>query len=236
VYCNSVEGKNERQAYVGGSIGESVSTLEANALTLNSSFVSLCSPGYYQFNDAGVRTLYSPAMFACKQVGMVSALGLNNPTTWKTMNVLGWENDYTDSEQDTLIKAGVLVGARKRNGVFITVRSLTTYQGASLQQNEASIMRETLFQDRDLRTILEDNLTGTPNLGAIQLATVDALFENKIKQWYDLGIIIPFDDGSLYQGYTREVNGDVISIEYNTRNTAPTNFTFITHNVEVATA
>lgn len=234
VYTNSVEGRNERQFYVGGGIGESISTLKANSLTLNSSFGSVCSPGYYQFNDQGNRTLYAPSYFACKQVGMVSALGLNTPTTHKTMNVLGWEKDYSDPQQDELIQAGVLIGGRKRNGTFITIRSVTSYQAASLQQNEASIMRETLYQDRDLREAIEA-VIGTPNLGNIQLATVDSIFQRKISDWFELGIIIPYDDNTLFKGYTRRIVGDIIEIQYNTRNTAPTNFAFITHNIEVAT-
>jgi len=232
VDMNSVEGKRERQFYVGGAIGESVSATTAAAAVLNSSFGSLCSPGYYQFNDDGVETLYSSAYLACKQVGMVSALALNNPTTSKTMNIIKWETDYKRSEKNELIQGGVLVGAKDQDGALITVRSLTTYQGALLQQNEASIMRESLYQSADLRLRMERALIGTPNLGEGQLATVDAIFERTIADWNGLGIIVA-NNGVLYTGYTRQIVGDQIVIEYNTWNTAPTNFVFITHNISV---
>ena len=232
VDMNSVEGRKERQFYVGGATGEDEDAVKVRASALNSAFGSLCSPGYYQYNDLGVETLYSSAYLACKQVGMVSALALNNPTTSKTMNILRWEKIYGRTSKVNLIKGGVLIGAKDDDGIYITVRSLTTYQGASLQQNEASIMRESLYQDADLRTRIGRALTGTPNLGNTQLATVDSVFERTIKDWHGMGIIVP--NGSvLYSGYTRSIVGDQIVLEYNTWNTAPTNFIFITHNISV---
>ncbi len=232
VDMNSVEGRRERQFYVGGATGEAVSAVTSRASVLNSSFGSLCSPGYYQFNDLGVETLFSPAYLACKQVGMVSALALNNPTTHKTMNILRWETDYTRSEKNTLIQGGVLVGAKDQDGIYITVRSLTTYQGSLLQQNEASIMRESLYQSADLRRRMEQALIGTPNIGEGQLATVESIFVRTIQDWHGLGIIVA-NNGVLYSGYVSKIVGDQIQIEYNTWNTAPTNFVFITHNISL---
>lgn len=232
VSMNSVTGRRERQFYVGGALGEDVTAVALRATTLNSSFGSLCSPGFYQFNDSGVETLYSPAYLACKQVGMVSALALNTPTTSKSTNVLRWETDYTNSQLETLIKAGVLAGGKNQDGTYIIIRSVTTYQGSLLQQNEASIMRESLFQSADLRTRIEKALIGTPNIGVAQLATVDAIFERTIQDWKGQGIIVA-NAGLLYSGYTRKIVGDQIVLQYNTWNTAPTNFAFITHNISL---
>lgn len=229
---NAIDGRKERQFYVGGALAEDVAAVKVRSIALNSSFGSLCSPGYYQFNDAGVRTLMAPALYACEQAGMVSALALNNPTTSKAMNVLEWEKNYTRSEMNELIKAGVLIGGKDSDQQYITIRSLTTYQAASLQQNEASIMRETLYQAADLRKRMDRALTGTPNIGNDQLATVDSVFERTIKEWHALGIIVA-NGSQLYSGYTRVISGDQIIIEYNTWNTAPTNFVFITHNISV---
>lgn len=232
VDMNSVEGRKERQFYVGGALGEDVDAVKARSVALNSSFGSNCSPGYYQYNDDGVETLYSPSYYGCQQVGMVSALAINTPTTSKTANILSWEKDYKRSEKNELIKAGVLVGAKDTDGIYITVRSLTTYQSASLQQNEASIMRESLYQAADLRKRMENALIGTPNLGNDQVATATAIFERAIADWKGLGIIVP-SDGLLYSGLVIGINGDIITIDYNTWNTAPTNFVFITHNIAV---
>ncbi|MDC7221541.1 MAG: phage tail sheath subtilisin-like domain-containing protein [Spirochaetales bacterium] len=233
VDMNSVEGRRERQFYVGGAESEDVDAVTSRASTLNSKYGSLCSPGFYNYDDNGDYTLYSSAYYACMQVGMVSALNLNTPTTAKTMNVLSWEKNYTRSQKNTLIKGGVLCGGKNDQGSYTTIRSITTYQSASLQQNEASIMRETLYQAADLRNRLESGLIGAPNTGNSTLATVDSIFERAIKDWYGLGIIVAGDDSSLYQNKVVSIDGDVISIQYDTYNTAPVNFVFITHNVAV---
>lgn len=232
VTMNSIKGRKERQFYVGGALGESVSEVSARALTLNSSFGSLTSPGYYGFNDAGAETLYSPAYYACQQLGQVSALPLNTPTTSKSPNIIRWEKDYGRTEKENLIKAGVLVGAKDQDGIFITVRSITTYQQPLLQQNEASVMRETLYQDADLRRRTEKALVGSPAVGNEQLATVDSVFERTIKDWRGLKIIVSVN-GQLYSGYTRKLVGDQIVIQYNTWNVIGTNFVLITHNILV---
>jgi hypothetical protein len=237
--ANGVEGKAERQFYVGGAWGEDVSAVSARAAVLNSEYGSLCSPGFYDYNDAGVKTAYAASYYACKQVGALSALNLNNPTTWKTISHLGWEKDYKKSELNTLIQAGVLCGGKKPDGSLITVRSITTYQGSLLQKNEASMMRESLYMNRDLRTAVETALTGTPLLGETQLAAVDAIFYRKINEWFKAGLIVKGEDqANLFWGYTRRIVGDQIQVEYNTYDTAPTNFTFITsnHNVLVTAA
>ncbi len=234
VTMNSVEGRRERQFYVGGALSETVDQVKTRNATLNSAYGSNCSPGYYQFNDDSVETLYAPSYYGCKQVGMISALALNTPTTHKTVNILRWEKDYTRAQQNDLIQNGTLVGAKSQEGNYITIRSLTTFQDGLLQKNEASIMRETLYQDADLRKRVESALVGTPNLGNDQIATTTAIFERAIKDWAGLGIIVP-NGAVLYNGLVITINGDIINIEYNTWNTAPTNFIFITHNISVLT-
>lgn len=226
----SVEGKAERQFYVGCDIAETVDEAIERSKNLNSMYGSICYNGYYQYNDAGIKTLYSASYFACKQVGMLSALAINNPTTWKSFNVLGWEFELTKSQLNSLIANGVLTGGKKPDGTLITVRSLTSFQGDLLQKNEASCIRESLYIDRDLRTAIENALTGFPIIGVTQLTTVDTIFERKINEWYNLGIVIKGGDKPLYWGYTRTIVGDKIYINYTCYIAAPNNFSFITSN------
>jgi hypothetical protein len=232
ILMNSEEGKKERQFYVGGALNETVEEVKTRNATLNSAFGSNCSPGYYQFNDAGEETLYAPSYYACKQVGQVSALALNTPTTSKTVNIIRWEKDYKRSEVNDLIKNATLVGGKDDDDQYITVRSLTTFQSGLLQKNEASIQRETLYQDADLRKRLSKALVGSPNLGNDLIATATTVFERAIQDWKGLGIIVA-QNGRLYSGLVITVNGDIVNVEYNTWNTAPVNFVFITHNVSV---
>lgn len=232
VKMSAIDGRKERQYYVGGALNETDDQVVARAKVLNSSLGALCSPGYTGFDENGDERFYSSAYYACQQLGMVSSLPLNTPTTSKAPNIISWEKTYNRTAQKKLIRGGVLCGAKNQDGGFITVRSVSTFQGSILQQNEMSIMRETLYQDADLRRRTEKALVGTPNVGNDQLATVDTVFERTIKDWKGLEIIVP-DGINLYTGYTRKINGDAILISYNTNNTSPTNFVFTTHNISV---
>ena len=93
-------------------------------------------------------------------------------------------------------------------------------------------MREAGYQARDLRQRFERAFIGTPNIGNAQLAKVDTIFERAIKDWFAEGIIVS-SEGQLYTGYTRRIVADQIVVQYNTWDTAPTNFVFTTHNISV---
>jgi len=232
---NSVEGRKERQFYVGGALNESVADVVARSKILNSEFGSLCTPGFKQFDVTGATSeiiLYSSAYYACMQVGQVSAQALNNPTTHKAPNIISWEKDYKNPELNDLIRGGVLAGGKDTDDQYITVRSVTTFQGQLLQKNEASVQRETLYQDADLRRRTEKALIGTPLLGDAQLALTFSIFTRAIQDWSALGIIVA-QNGALYSGYTASFSGDQLVIEYTTANTIPNNFVFTTHNVTV---
>lgn len=232
---NSVTGRKERQAFLGGALGETVSQVVARAAALNREHTVICSPGYKAYDDNGDIVDYAPSYYACKQAGHFSALALNNPTTHKGVDILEWETNYLDSDLRTLIRGGVTAGGKDQDGSYITIRSITTYQAASLQQNEVSIVRETYYQDRDLRRRQETAFVGRPGVGQDLLASADSIFERAIRDWDGLGIIVPYN-GKFYTGYTRRLEGDQLIVEYTTYNTAPVNFVFTTHSIAVPVA
>lgn len=234
VSMNSITGRRERQFYVGGALAESAADAAARAKVLNSSFGSLCYPGYSQYRN-GVEHLYAPSYYACKQVGMVSATALNTPTTSKSPNILRWEKTLSTTELNTLIKGGVLAGGVDQKNNYITVRAVTTTTSSLIQQVEASVMRETLMQDADFRLRVETAVIGTPGIGNAQLLKVDTIFLQTISDWLSEGTIVSVG-GKTSKGYTRSLSGDTIRITYGTWNTVGTNFVFITHNILVPTA
>jgi hypothetical protein len=232
VSMSSVEGRKERQFLVGGAAGETVAQVVTRAKNLNVDLGQVCTPGYYDFNDAGKRVLYAPSYYACKLLGLTSASAVNEPSTNKTVGHLGWEKAYKNPELETLIKGGVTAGGKDESENNITVRAVTAYQGTALQRNESSMKRIQFFQDRDLRKRIERATIGTPLIGEKKLAVVDTVFERAILDWKASGLIVA-NGSSLYSGYTRRIVGDQILIEYNTWNTSPTNFVFIAHNISV---
>jgi len=231
ISMNGVMGKAERQFIVGGASGETIAQLKTRALALTSEFGSLAYPEFihYDHDDITKTKTWSPAYYAAKLLGMNSVLSLNEPTTFKNVDVLGWGKTLTTPETEELIKVGVTVGIKHKSGRLITARSVTTYQGNELQKCEFSMMREALFVSRDLREAVENSFIGkamTNNL----IGGVDAIVVGKLSTYYDMGL---FNGQPSYWGYVKTVMGDQIKIEYNCNLTPPTNFIFITSNMHV---
>jgi hypothetical protein len=229
---NSVTGKNERQFIVGGASGETVAQIGARAIALTTEFGALASPEFkhYDFDDLSKTKTWSPAYYAAKLIGMNVALSLNEPVTFKNVDVLSFEKTFTIPETEELIKNGVMVGIKhRRSGQLITARGVTTYQGSELQKNEFSMMREALFVSRDLREAVESSFVGKAMSNNL-LGGVDAIVYGKLSTYYDMGL---FNGDPPYWGYVKTVLGDQIKIEYDANLTPPTNFIFVTSHMHV---
>lgn len=225
---NSVTGKGERQAILGGAASETVSQVVTRAQNLNNDAVMLAEATFEQFDSNGEIQTWASSYYACMLLGQVVALALPEPLTNKDIGFLSVVK-RTDSELEALISGGVCAARQTRNGRIVTTRSVTTFQGNTLQRNEFSMMRIVLFVNRDLRDTIEETYIGRPATNAI-LADIDATVENRLRAYTDLGL---FNGNPPYQGYKRTVNGDTIRIEYEAYVTAPSNFVFITSHMSV---
>lgn len=224
VSMNAVKGKRERQAILGGALGETEAQVVARALSLNSNAVALCYPGFKDYNENNVIVDYSPVYYAAKEIGRIVSMAINEPSTKKGVQVLEWERDITDTEAERLIAGGVWAGIKDADGIFINARSINTYQGTDLQQAEFSMMRIALFVSRDLRTTIEKAVIGRPLTNG-RLTEVDGMWKKKMKQYTKLGL---FNGNPPYWGYQRLVNGDTVILDYHANITPPFNFSFIT--------
>ncbi len=229
---NSVTGKSERQFILGGTTGETVAEAITRAKNLKSSAGALCYPGFvhYDFDDMETTKTYSPAYYACKEIGRQVALALNEPATRKDVDVLQWEKTLKSTELDQLIAGGVWAGQMLKNGRKVNCRAITTYQGSRLQEVEFSMMREALFASRDLREALERTFIGRPGTNAI-LGDVDAIVMRKLA-YYATELQI-FVGNPPYSNYQKSVIGDQIKVEYDANLTAPINFIFITNHFSI---
>lgn len=226
-----VTGKAERQFIVGGAAGEAVSAAVTRAENLTSEYGMLAYPGFkhYDFDDITSIITYKPSYYAAKLIGANVALALNEPATFKDVDVLEWEKVLTVPEAEQLIKAGVCPGIKHKTGRLLTGRTVTTYQGIDLQRCEFSMMREALFASRDLRIAVEDSFIGRAMSNNL-LGKVDAIAYGKLSQYNDMGL---FTGDPPYWGYKKTINGDQIEIEYDCYLTPPTNFIFITSHMHV---
>lgn len=232
---SSTEGRKERMAWVGGASGETVAATVTRAKNIASDLVNLAYPGFSAYDPInpalGIKDC-SAAMYACKMLGMETAVAVNEPVTNKQVQVLGWQKALTKSEIETLISAGVTVGAKSDDGLLVTIRAVTTWQGDELQRCERSMVRESQYMARDFRAALRGDVGRPANL--IGPSTIASVLGAKAVEWYNLGLILKGDKPLVWGTVINEV-GDALYVEYHTYLTAPRNFLFATANLHVLT-
>jgi len=228
---NSTMGKNERQFILGGAAGESIVQSKARALELTSDAGMIKYPGFkhWDFNDLSKKKTWSPAYYAAKVIGMVVSLAIQEPITNKSVDVLEWEKKLTITEAEELIKAGVSCGIASRSGRLVNARGVTTNQGDKLQQCEFSMMRISLFISKDLRTAVEQSFIGRA-MSNTMIGKVDAVAVGRLSDYSDMGLFV---GNPPYWGYKKDIQGDVIRIDYDANVTPPMNFMFIASHLHV---
>ena len=231
---SGVEGKKERMAWVGGAYGETVAFNVARAKNLASDLVNLAYPGFKAYDpinpDNGVKEC-SAAMYACKLLGMETALAINEPVTNKQVAVLAWGKVLTKIEVETLIANGITAGAKNDAGQLVTVRGVTTYQGTAIQRCERSMVRESQYMARDFRAALRGDVGRPASL--IGPSTIDSVLGLKAVQWYNQGLILKDPAKPFVWGVNISEVGDALYVEYHAYLTAPRNFIFGTANMHV---
>lgn len=231
---SATTGRRERIAWVGGAVGETVDATRARAKAINTELVNLAYPHFKAYNPInpalGVKDC-SSAMYACKLLGMEAAMSVNEPVTNKQVSVLAWGKTLKKGEIENLITDGVTVGAKSDDGLLITIRGVTTYQGNELQKCERSMVRESQYMARDFRSSMRGDV-GRPQT-AVDIGTVRSVLLAKAVQWNNSGLIVKSSDKALVWGITISEIGDAVFVEYHTFLTAPRNFIFGTANLHV---
>ncbi len=227
-YCNGRMGKAERQFLVGHSLDLSVSDTITTLKRLNTENGALLTPGFYDYDINGNKRVFSSVFYAAKEMGRLCSMSINSPSTHKTVSHLGWVKDYDDAEKDLLISNGAWIGETTPDGISRNVRSITTCQEDNLLKVEFSVMRETLFIARDLRTALERNLIGKAGTKTAY-GTVKTIWRTKVSQYLnDLKILIESDKDCEIV-----IDGDVVKLEWEGKPTLPINFSFLTNKFSI---
>jgi hypothetical protein len=223
---SNVQNRKERTAILGGSIGETIEDAIAFAGSLNNKLVSYCYPAISATSPLTGEAEDLPASyFACKLLGMEATVAVNEPLTWKTVNVLKFLVKLKISEMEKLIIGGVLCGGTTDDNRLAVIRAMTTYQGRQLQLVERSMVREDLYMNRDIRLQYSAGV-GRPGIdkgSAAEQTLIDAA-----RGWKGEGLIIPTDDGKNVWDIVIRKSGDKMYISFNRNLTAPQNFFFIT--------
>ncbi|MDR1232148.1 MAG: phage tail sheath subtilisin-like domain-containing protein [Spirochaetaceae bacterium] len=223
---SNVQNRKERTALLGGPIGETIDEAVAFAGTLNNKLVSYCYPAISASSPlTGAAEDLPASYFACKLLGMECAVAVNEPLTWKTVNVLKFLAKLKTSEMEKLIIGGVLCGAVTDDNRLAVIRAVTTYGGNQLQLVERSMVREDLYMNRDIRAQYS---AGVGRPGIDKGGDAAQVLEGAARGWQGEGLVIPNDDGKNVWGVSVRKSGDRTYISFNRNLTAPQNFFFIT--------
>lgn len=114
-------------AFVGGVLGETIAQIGARTLAINDSVMVYCTPGVKQYNSSGAVVTESLEYTACAVAGLVAGNPVEMPVTYKYLNGLGLEKNYTDDEIDQLDQLGVCAVAFVPNKGYRIAHGQTTW-------------------------------------------------------------------------------------------------------------
>lgn len=230
---SAVTGRRERQFILGGGWKSGVyATDSAAAISAAQTLNSL--NGMYVFNGgtqrdvSGVVQNYPASYAACMLMGMKCSMAINQPLTFKELNLIELEWSLSDSKMENLMKEGVAVINYAPNGHPRLVRQFNTYQTNDLKYNEFSVVTEMFFVSRDLRMFLENRFIGQPGT-AITGGTLRGAVESRLALYEELGVFTrhPVELRSWWN-VVINISGDTVYIDYDAYVTLPVNFQFLT--------
>lgn len=220
--------RKERTCILGGAFNESDDTAIENARSFNSNLVSYVTDSGTAINPITNKVEnVSGALLGCMLAGMESAMPINEPLTFKTVNLLSFTKRRTVTNIENLIKNGVLVCNPNPENLneYICIRGVTTYQGeGDLISCERSMVRESLYMDRDLR---KQYGTGIGHPNTLSVSDIVQTLKDTARSWVTSGYIIPNGTDAVWNVSVR-YSGDKVYLKYSRYLTAPRNFMFIT--------
>lgn len=228
----STTGHMERRAICGTALGTTDVAAIAAAKAINSDRTSLVHLGYYDFNAAGVLTLYPPYLTAAMIAGAFSGVSPGTPLTNKTLSVSGWERDLRDpTDTDPLITGGVLCVENTPNG-YKVVKSISTWLvNANYDKVEQSTGAALDFTVRNVREALDvlRGATATPQNMSRAVSIADSMLRQ-------LAVPAPTGPGTLagdttnpaYKNIQATLNGDVMGVQFQCSPVLPINYITVT--------
>lgn len=232
---NSVEGKNERQAIIGGET--SLANAQTQAVGLNALGVCLAWMDFRNYNAEGVLTTFNSVHYAAKLLGQAASVAINEPLTFKPLSMIECLTKLTKTQKENAILAGVIVPEVAASGVVRTVRSITTYQGNDLKFAEFSMVREMLYISKDLRTLMEDTFIGLAGIRS-RLISIETVGKDRLTDYEEKLEVIVADPNDpkgnpAWRDFQWSIDGDVIRLQFVANIVAPINFIFETHYFDI---
>lgn len=224
----SNQGRMERRAIVGSDVSTSDVTAISNAKAINSDRTSYVHIGFYDYNAAGVLTLYPPYILAGLLGGMFSGVNPGTSLTNKQITVRGLERKLQNPTQtDVLLEGGVLPVEDTSQG-YKVVQSITTWLvNSNYNRREQSVGWACDFVARNVRNALDPlrGAKGNPVLLGQAIAVVNStLLELARPEPMGPGVIVGDAKNPAYKNITASIDGDVMRVEFQCSPVIPINY------------
>lgn len=224
----SASGRSERMVYVGVPANTTKANVKAKAKALNSRHTNLLYEEIKRYDDTGAEAWYSPVFAAAMQMGAQASARTGVPLTHKTPNVLDVRCHSSISptrDASELIDAGVSSISTHATRSFIWRRTMTTYTTRTINAFQESSANDSLNRSvKDLRTFLEDALTGEPSVD-VSAASIRRLAEARLEAQVAAKMI------AAYQNVTVYISGTRVEVSYEVAPVLPLNFVLLTTHV-----
>jgi hypothetical protein len=218
----------ERRCLVGGAIGQTIAEAVAAAKALNSDRTSQCFPGFYDYNAAGVLTLYPSYMTAAMTAAAFAGSNPGTSLTNKALKVRGLERKLRNpTETDVLVDGGVLCIEETAKG-YKVVKSISTWLiNDNYNRVEVSTGFAVDFTARNVRNAVDDlrGAKGNP----VTLADAASRVESTLRELarpepMGPGVLAGDEISPAYRNIQVSLEGDVMRIEFEISPIVPINY------------
>lgn len=231
VYMTNVA-RRERRAICGMAAGTTDAQAIAAAKLLNSDRTSLVHIGHYDYNDAGVLTLYPPYMSAARVAGGFAGVNPGTPLTNKNFKCRGLERELRiPTDTDALIEGGVLCIGNTDQG-FKVIKSISTWLvNTNYNKVEQSCGVAIDFTIRNVREAVDvlRGQKGTPLLLSRAVSITESVLRELAKaEPQGPGVLAGDAANPAYRNITATLEGDVVQVSFEASPVIPANYILVT--------
>ncbi len=230
-YMSNVAMK-ERRGIVGMALGSTDQQAIDAAKILNSDRTSLLHIGHYEYNAAGVLTLYAPYVSAAKIAGAFAGVNPGTPLTNKNFKCRGLERDLRNpTDTDPLIRGGVLCLENTDQG-FKVVKSISTWLiNNNYNRVEQSTGVAVDYVARSVRIAL-DVLRGQKG-NTLVLSRAKSITESTLKELarqepQGIGVLAGDETNPAWRNVVCSLDGDVLRVQFECSPVIPVNYVLAT--------
>lgn len=230
-YCSNVL-KRERRPVCGTPLATTDDQAIALAKAINSDRTSLCHLGYYDYNAAGVLTLYPAYMTAALIAAAFAGVSPGTPLTNKTIKVRGLERKLRNpTDTDKLILGGVLCVESTDQG-FKVVQSISTWLGNDkynrVEQSTGAALDFTVRNWREAVDVLRGQKQNPLLLSRAVSISDTVLRELAREEPQGPGVLAGDENSPPYRNIRANIEGDVLRVQAEVSPVIPNNYVLVT--------